>query len=88
MEVFGIIGTVGDDVAWGHAAAEFGCPHHLALLARTCNQTHGIAQRIGCSMDLGAQAPTAAAKALGMRPPFARRAPPAWAWARTTVAST
>jgi hypothetical protein len=41
------------------------------------DQARRIAQRVARGVDFGAQAAAGAAKALGIRPPFCRRAPAA-----------
>jgi hypothetical protein len=49
----------------------------VVALAWRADQAHRIAKRIAGGVDFGAQAPAGATKALGIRPPFCRRAPAA-----------
>jgi hypothetical protein len=49
----------------------------VVALPGRADQTHRIAKRIASGVDFGAQAAAGAAKALGIRPPFCRRAPAA-----------
>jgi hypothetical protein len=49
----------------------------VVALAWRADQAHRIAERIAGGVDFGAQAAAGATKALGIRPPFCRRAPAA-----------
>ena len=49
----------------------------VMALARCAEQADGKPQRIAGGVDFGAQTPARPAKALGVRPPFCRRAPAA-----------
>ena len=77
MEVFGVIGRVGDGGLGGEAREQFRAAPHLALLAWPADQAHGIAEGVGDGVKLGAQAAARAAQPLGIRPPFSWRAPAA-----------
>ena len=77
VEVFGVVGGVGDDRSWGKALNEFGGPKDLALLTWSADQPRRVAKGVGGGMDLGAQAAARAAQPLGIRPPFSLRAPAA-----------
>jgi len=87
-EMIGVVALVGQDVL-GVEAVDQGCGlADVARLTGTAEKTHRIAEAVGAGVDLGAQAAAGAAQALGMRPPFSRRAPAACWWARTMVEST
>jgi hypothetical protein len=77
VDVFGIIGAVGDDMVAGKVLDQLSRAQHLALLARSGQQAHWIAERIAYQMDLGAQAAAGATQTLGIKAPFSRRAPAA-----------
>jgi hypothetical protein len=47
----------------------------VVALAGRADQAHRIDQRVASGVDFGAQAATGPTKALGIRPPFSRRAP-------------
>ena len=88
VEAVRVIALVGQDVVGLEAVDQVFGAADVALLAGADQQPQRIAQAIGGGMDLGAQAAAGTAQALGMRPPFSRRAPAACWWARTMVEST
>jgi hypothetical protein len=87
-EVVGVVTLVGEHMAGSEAIDQRCGLADVAGLAGAAEQPNRIAQAVGASVDLGAQAAAGAAQALGMRPPFCRRAPAACWWARTMVEST
>lgn len=77
VEVLGVVGGVSKDRPWSQAFDKFCGSQNLALLSWTADQPRRIAEGVGRGVDLGAQAATGAAQALGIRPPFSLRAPAA-----------
>lgn len=77
VQVVGVVAPVGDDRAGCEALDQGVGLDHVALLAGAEQQADGVAQGIGGGVDLGGQAAFGAAQALGMCPPFSRRAPAA-----------
>ena len=77
VEVVGVIGAVGDDGVGRQAIDQVVGAGDVVLLPRSRQQPCRIAEGVGCGVQLGAQAAAGAAQALGMRPPFSRRAPAA-----------
>lgn len=73
----GVITLVGDRGAGFEAVEEILREGDVVTLARTGEQADRIAERIAGGMDLGAQPAPRPAQALGIRPPFALRAPAA-----------
>jgi hypothetical protein len=49
----------------------------IVFLSGTADQPDRIAQGVSSGMDFGTQTTSGAAQALGMEPPFSRRAPAA-----------
>lgn len=76
-EAVGVVGLVSDQRAWGQTCDEVVSAGHVVFLAEPNNDAHRIAQAIGRGVDLGAQSAAGATEALGIRPPFLRRAPAA-----------
>ncbi len=76
-EVVGVVAFVGEDMLGLEAIDQLGGATDVALLTRPAQQTYRIAQPVGGGVDLGAQAAAGTTQALGMRPPFCRRAPAA-----------
>jgi hypothetical protein len=72
-----VIAFVGDGGGGSEAVDEFVRMGDIVFLAGTADQPDRIAQGVSRGMDFGAQPPSGAAQALGMRPPFSRRAPAA-----------
>jgi hypothetical protein len=86
-QVIGVITFVGDD---GLSLKAFDQGVRLCdVVALTWpeQQADGIAERVGCGVDLCAQAAAGPAQTLGICPPLAIRAPAACWWARTMVES-
>lgn len=76
-QMVGIIAFVGDGGVGLDALDELVGEGDVVALAGRADEADGIAQGIAGGMDLGAQAAAGAAQALGIRPPFIRRAPAA-----------
>jgi hypothetical protein len=76
-QVIGVVALIGDRDIGGEALDQLMREGDVVALARRSDQAHRIAQRIAGGVDFGAQAPAGATKALGIRPPFCRRAPAA-----------
>ena len=77
MQMIGVIAFIGDGGCGDNPFDKFVRMGDIVFLSGTADQPDGIAQGITRGMDFGAQTPAGAAKALGMRPPFLRRAPAA-----------
>jgi hypothetical protein len=77
MQVIGIVAFVGDGGCGGKSVDEFVCMGDIVLLSGAADQPDRIAQGVSRDMDFGAQTPSGAAQALGMRPPFFLAAPAA-----------
>jgi hypothetical protein len=75
--MIGVVALVGDRDVRGEALDQLMGEGDVVALAWRADQAHRIAQSIAGGMDFGAQAATGATKALGIRPPFCRRAPAA-----------
>jgi hypothetical protein len=73
----GVIALVGNGASRLEAVDQFMREGDVVALSGARDQADRIAERIACSMDLGAQAAARPAQALGIRPPFDRRAPAA-----------
>src|SRR4029077_10157266 len=86
-KVVGVVALVSDGGFCGDPIDQRVRKGDVVALAGGADQSHRVAQRIAGHMDLGAQAATGAPKALGIRPPFCRRAPAPCEWARTIVES-
>jgi hypothetical protein len=76
-EMVGIIALVGDGRARDEAVDKIMRKGDVIALPRSPDQADRIAQRIAGSVDFGAQPAARPAQALGIRPPFALRAPAA-----------
>ncbi len=76
-EMIGILALVGNRRVSSDAVDKIMCEGDVVALSGRTDQPDRIAQRIAGSMDFGAQAATRATQALGIRPPFTRRAPAA-----------
>ena len=76
-EMIGIIRLVGKQSIRVKTLNEIMGLRNVITLARGSDQLERHAERIGCRVDFGAQSAARAAKALGIRPPFLRRAPAA-----------
>ena len=76
-EMIGVVALVGDRHVGGEALDQFVGEGDVVALAWRTDQAHRIAERIASGVDFGAQAAARPAKALGIRPPFCRRAPAA-----------
>ena len=72
-----VVAFVADSGSGSEPIDEFLRMGNIVFLPRTADQPDRIAQGVSSSMDFGAQTSAGAAKALGMRPPFFRRAPAA-----------
>lgn len=79
MEAVGVVGLVGDDVFGGQALDEIARRRHIVLLAWSQGESDRQAESVCAGMELGPDAATRAAERLGVRSPFFRRAPAAWA---------
>lgn len=78
MQAIGIIGAIGQHIIGIEAFDQRLGLSDVAMLPRCGDQAHGIAQRFDGGMYLGGQAASRTTQALGIRPPFSRRAPAAW----------
>lgn len=76
-EAIGVVAFVGDGGAGLEALDKIMGKGNVVALPGAGQQTHRIAERIAGGVDLGAQAAARPAQALGIRPPFERRAPAA-----------
>ena len=76
-QMVGVVSFVCDCRLCVETLDESVCKSDIVALARRADQADGVAERITGSMDFGAQPATGPAKALGIRPPFCRRAPAA-----------
>ncbi len=56
MEAVGVIGLVGQDMAWTEAFDQIVGALDVVFLARSADQAHRIAQDVGGGVDLCAQA--------------------------------
>jgi hypothetical protein len=54
VEVLGVVGPVGDDIAGTQITQEFFGVDHIASMARRQHEADGQAKRIDSGMDLGA----------------------------------
>ena len=86
-KVIGIVSFVGDCHFGLDAVDQIVGEGDVVALSGRGDQANGKAERLGGGMDLGAQAATRPAQALGIRPPLTLRAPAACWWARTMVLS-
>jgi len=75
--MIGVVALVGDRDVCSEAVDQFMRKGDVVALPRRSNQAHRVAERVASGVDFRAQAATGAAKALGIRPPFCRRAPAA-----------
>ena len=75
-KAIGVVTLVGEGDVGGEAFDQLVGKGDVAALSRGADQAHRIAERVA-GVDFGAQAAAGAAKALGVRPPFCRRAPAA-----------
>ena len=76
-EMVGIVTLVGDDGTRFETLDQIMGQGDVVALARRTDQADGKTQSITCGMDLGTQAATRPAQALGIRPPLILRAPAA-----------
>jgi hypothetical protein len=76
-QMIGVVALVGDCDVRGEAFDQLVREGDVVALAWRADQAHRIAKRIAGGVDFGAQAAAGATKALGIRPPFCRRAPAA-----------
>ena len=76
-ETVGIVTLVGDDGIRLETFDQLLSHGDVVALARRTDEADGKAQSITGGMDLGAQAATRPAQALGIRPPLSLRAPAA-----------
>ena len=76
-EMVGIVAFVGDRRAGGDAVNKVMREGDVIALARGADQADRIAKRVASGVDFGAQPAARSAQALGIRPPFALRAPAA-----------
>ena len=77
MEVFGVIGAVGDDEAGRKALDQLRAEQNFAAMAGAGDKAQRHAKRIAHAVQLGAQPALGSAKTLGFSAPFLRRAPAA-----------
>ena len=75
--MIGVVALVGDRDVCGETVDQFVREGDVVALPWRADQAHRIAERVASGVDFGAQAATGATKALGIRPPFSRRAPAA-----------
>ena len=83
--MIGVVALIGDRDAGIEAVDQLVRKGDVVALALANRSGDRITERIAGSVDFGAQASAGAAKALGIRPPFCRRAPAACWCARTMV---
>lgn len=76
-EMVGIVALVGDGGACGDAVDKIMREGDVIALSRGADQTDRIAEGIARGVDFGAQPAARPTQALGIRPPFALRAPAA-----------
>jgi hypothetical protein len=76
-EMVGIVALVGDGGACGDAVDKIVHEGDVIALPGSTDQTNRIAEGIASGVDVGAQPAPRPAQALGIRPPFALRAPAA-----------
>jgi len=86
-QMIGVIALVGDEGAGLEALDQFMGLCDIVALAWPEQQTDGIAKCVGRGVDFGTQATAGSPQTLGIRPPFAIRAPAACWCARTIVES-
>jgi hypothetical protein len=77
VQVIGVVAFVGDHGGGGEPVDEFVRMSDIVFLSGIADQPDRTAQGVSSGMDFGTQTPSGAAQALGMRPPFFRRAPAA-----------
>lgn len=77
VQMINVIAFVGDGGGASQAIDKLMRMGDIVFLSGTANQPDGITQGISSGMDFRAQTAAGAAKALGMRAPFLRRAPAA-----------
>ena len=75
--MIGVVALICKDDIGDEAFDELVCEGDVVALSSRSNQAQRISQRIAGGVDFGAQAAAGATKALGIRPPFCRRAPAA-----------
>ena len=56
MEVLGVIGPVSDDGLTGDVLDQGRSVEHITAMARASDQADGIAEAVGCGVELGTQA--------------------------------
>ena len=76
-QMVGIIALIGNCGVRVEAVDQIMGKGNVVALPRGTDQTDRIAKRIAGGVDLGAQPASRPAQALGIRPPFSLRAPPA-----------
>ena len=76
-EMVGIVSLVGEGCLGLDTVDQVMGEGDVVALAGRADQTDGQSERLGSGMDLGAQAAARPTQALGIRPPFALRAPAA-----------
>lgn len=76
-QMVGIIALVGKSCRSRKALDKVMGKGDVVTLPGRADQADGKAKGFGCRMDLGAQAAARPTQALGIRPPFERRAPAA-----------
>ena len=76
-EMVSVVAFVGDRGVGLETVDKIMRKRDVVTLARTGQQPHRVAERIASGVDLGAQSAARPAQALGIRPPFERRAPAA-----------
>lgn len=86
-EMVGIVSLVGEGRAGLDTVDQLMGEGDVVALAGRGDQSDRKPERLGGGMDFGAQAAARPTQALGIRPPFALRAPAACWWARTMVLS-
>ena len=77
VEVLGVVGSVSDDVGRFQAGEQLSPVDDVAPLSWRQDQSDWKAQSIGYGMDLGAEAASGPAKALGLSAPLLIAAPEA-----------
>ena len=77
MQVACVVSLVGDHGLWPETLNQLVAARDVVALPWPEQQAHGVAERVGGGVQLGAQAAARTAQPLSIRPPLAMRAPAA-----------
>ena len=72
MQVVRVVSLVGDHGLWSDPLNQVAAARDIVALPWPEQQTHGVAERVGGGVQLGAQAAAGAAQPLSTRPPCMR----------------